>query len=231
MVRLVKGAYWDTEVKRAQVQGLAGYPVYTRKAQHRRLVPRVRRAHPRGARRLLRPVRHAQRAHRRARCSSAQRRARPSSSSACTAWARTSTTQVVERGQRVPRLRAGRQPRGPAAVPRAPAARERRQHVVREPHRRRRDPDRERDRRSGRASRRARSAAANPKIALPARALSRTAPIPRGFAFADEAASAPILAAIEPLARAHRSGRRRRSSAGASARAPGARRAIPRAAA
>jgi RHH-type proline utilization regulon transcriptional repressor/proline dehydrogenase/delta 1-pyrroline-5-carboxylate dehydrogenase len=32
MVRLVKGAYWDTEVKRAQVQGLAGYPVYTRKA-------------------------------------------------------------------------------------------------------------------------------------------------------------------------------------------------------
>ena len=32
MVRLVKGAYWDTEVKRAQMQGLAGYPVYTRKA-------------------------------------------------------------------------------------------------------------------------------------------------------------------------------------------------------
>jgi RHH-type transcriptional regulator, proline utilization regulon repressor / proline dehydrogenase / delta 1-pyrroline-5-carboxylate dehydrogenase len=30
-VRLVKGAYWDTEIKRAQVQGLAGYPVYTRK--------------------------------------------------------------------------------------------------------------------------------------------------------------------------------------------------------
>ncbi len=30
-VRLVKGAYWDTEIKRAQMQGLAGYPVYTRK--------------------------------------------------------------------------------------------------------------------------------------------------------------------------------------------------------
>ncbi|HSC23013.1 MAG TPA: bifunctional proline dehydrogenase/L-glutamate gamma-semialdehyde dehydrogenase PutA, partial [Casimicrobiaceae bacterium] len=30
-VRLVKGAYWDTEIKRAQVQGLAGYPVFTRK--------------------------------------------------------------------------------------------------------------------------------------------------------------------------------------------------------
>jgi len=32
MVRLVKGAYWDTEVKRAQELGLAGYPVFTRKA-------------------------------------------------------------------------------------------------------------------------------------------------------------------------------------------------------
>ncbi len=31
MVRLVKGAYWDSEVKRAQVDGLADYPVYTRK--------------------------------------------------------------------------------------------------------------------------------------------------------------------------------------------------------
>ena len=32
MVRLVKGAYWDTEVKRAQERGLIDYPVYTRKA-------------------------------------------------------------------------------------------------------------------------------------------------------------------------------------------------------
>ena len=32
MVRLVKGAYWDTEVKRAQERGLPGYPVFTRKA-------------------------------------------------------------------------------------------------------------------------------------------------------------------------------------------------------
>src|SRR5690349_1219024 len=30
-VRLVKGAYWDTEVKRSQEQGLSGYPVFTRK--------------------------------------------------------------------------------------------------------------------------------------------------------------------------------------------------------
>ncbi|PFH09676.1 L-proline dehydrogenase /delta-1-pyrroline-5-carboxylate dehydrogenase [Collimonas sp. PA-H2] len=31
MVRLVKGAYWDSEIKRAQVDGLPGFPVYTRK--------------------------------------------------------------------------------------------------------------------------------------------------------------------------------------------------------
>jgi len=32
MVRLVKGAYWDTEIKLAQERGLDGYPVFTRKA-------------------------------------------------------------------------------------------------------------------------------------------------------------------------------------------------------
>jgi RHH-type proline utilization regulon transcriptional repressor/proline dehydrogenase/delta 1-pyrroline-5-carboxylate dehydrogenase len=32
MVRLVKGAYWDTEIKRAQERGVDGYPVFTRKA-------------------------------------------------------------------------------------------------------------------------------------------------------------------------------------------------------
>ncbi|AWU97531.1 trifunctional transcriptional regulator/proline dehydrogenase/L-glutamate gamma-semialdehyde dehydrogenase [Azospirillum ramasamyi] len=31
MVRLVKGAYWDSEIKRAQVDGLEDFPVYTRK--------------------------------------------------------------------------------------------------------------------------------------------------------------------------------------------------------
>ncbi|MEC8859530.1 MAG: bifunctional proline dehydrogenase/L-glutamate gamma-semialdehyde dehydrogenase PutA [Pseudomonadota bacterium] len=31
MVRLVKGAYWDSEIKRAQERGLSGYPVFTRK--------------------------------------------------------------------------------------------------------------------------------------------------------------------------------------------------------
>ncbi|HEZ3933254.1 TPA: bifunctional proline dehydrogenase/L-glutamate gamma-semialdehyde dehydrogenase PutA, partial [Neisseria meningitidis] len=31
MIRLVKGAYWDSEIKWAQVDGLNGYPTYTRK--------------------------------------------------------------------------------------------------------------------------------------------------------------------------------------------------------
>jgi RHH-type proline utilization regulon transcriptional repressor/proline dehydrogenase/delta 1-pyrroline-5-carboxylate dehydrogenase len=31
MVRLVKGAYWDSEIKRAQVDGMDGFPVFTRK--------------------------------------------------------------------------------------------------------------------------------------------------------------------------------------------------------
>ena len=31
MIRLVKGAYWDSEIKNAQLNGYSGYPVYTRK--------------------------------------------------------------------------------------------------------------------------------------------------------------------------------------------------------
>jgi RHH-type proline utilization regulon transcriptional repressor/proline dehydrogenase/delta 1-pyrroline-5-carboxylate dehydrogenase len=31
-MRLVKGAYWDSEIKRAQERGLSGYPVFTRKS-------------------------------------------------------------------------------------------------------------------------------------------------------------------------------------------------------
>jgi RHH-type proline utilization regulon transcriptional repressor/proline dehydrogenase/delta 1-pyrroline-5-carboxylate dehydrogenase len=31
MIRLIKGAYWDSEIKNAQVKGLKGYPVFTRK--------------------------------------------------------------------------------------------------------------------------------------------------------------------------------------------------------
>ena len=54
MVRLVKGAYWDTEIKRAQAGGHPGYPVFTRKAATdvsylacaRALLQRTRRLYP-----------------------------------------------------------------------------------------------------------------------------------------------------------------------------------------
>ena len=48
-VRLVKGAYWDSEVKRAQVDGQAGYPVFTRK-------PNTDVSYQANARRLLEAV-------------------------------------------------------------------------------------------------------------------------------------------------------------------------------
>jgi RHH-type transcriptional regulator, proline utilization regulon repressor / proline dehydrogenase / delta 1-pyrroline-5-carboxylate dehydrogenase len=51
MVRLVKGAYWDTEIKRAQERGLPEYPVFTRKAMtdlcYLALVRRLLAARPR----------------------------------------------------------------------------------------------------------------------------------------------------------------------------------------
>ncbi len=54
MVRLVKGAYWDAEVKRAQVLGLDSFPVFTRKqatdasylANARKLLSRADRIYP-----------------------------------------------------------------------------------------------------------------------------------------------------------------------------------------
>jgi RHH-type proline utilization regulon transcriptional repressor/proline dehydrogenase/delta 1-pyrroline-5-carboxylate dehydrogenase len=54
MVRLVKGAYWDSEIKRAQVLGLKGFPVFTRKgatdisyiANARRLLSKTGRIYP-----------------------------------------------------------------------------------------------------------------------------------------------------------------------------------------
>jgi len=54
MVRLVKGAYWDAEVKRAQVLGLESFPVFTRKqatdvsyiANARKLLGMVDRIYP-----------------------------------------------------------------------------------------------------------------------------------------------------------------------------------------
>ena len=42
MVRLVKGAYWDSEIKRAQERGLADYPVFSPQGDDRSLLSRLR---------------------------------------------------------------------------------------------------------------------------------------------------------------------------------------------
>ena len=173
-VRLVKGAYWDSEIKRAQERGLRRLTRCSRArcntdvsylACARRLLERRRVD--------LSAVRDAQRAHRRLRRrSSAASSIAASSSSACTAWARSSTRRSSDAtglDRAVPRLCAGRRARGPAAVPRAAAARERRQHVVRQSHRRR-AAARRRDRCATRSTRSTRCrGVAHPRIPSPRR--------------------------------------------------------------
>ena len=91
MVRLVKGAYWDSEIKRAQELGLRDFPVFTRKT-HTDV------SYLACARKLLaddRPdlpaVRHPQRPHLRGGPGDGAGSRRASNSSACTAWARRCT--------------------------------------------------------------------------------------------------------------------------------------------
>ncbi len=88
MVRLVKGAYWDTEIKRAQERGLPDFPVFTRKpatdlcylACARRLLAARPRLYPQFATHNALTVA--------AIVEMAAATEGPSSSSACTAWAR-----------------------------------------------------------------------------------------------------------------------------------------------
>ncbi len=90
MVRLVKGAYWDSEIKRAQVDGLEGFPVFTRKLHTDVSYLACARQAAGGAGCGVPAIRHPQRAYRcqpstpwRAMVSSPA----TTSSSACTAWA------------------------------------------------------------------------------------------------------------------------------------------------
>jgi RHH-type proline utilization regulon transcriptional repressor/proline dehydrogenase/delta 1-pyrroline-5-carboxylate dehydrogenase len=62
MIRLVKGAYWDSEIKRAQMEGLEGYPVYTRKV-YTDVLPRLCEKAARRAEPDLSAVRYPQRPH------------------------------------------------------------------------------------------------------------------------------------------------------------------------
>ena len=169
MVRLVKGAYWDGEIKRAQVAGHADYPVFTRKAHTdvaylacaRKLLDRRDLVYPQfathnaatlaavlelaGRPRGLRvpvPARHGRVA----------LRPRRGAGNAAPA---------------LPHLRADRHPRDAPRLPRAAAARERREHVVRQPGGRRehrpRSPD-GRPRRRGRRLRRHAASARAPAL-------------------------------------------------------------------
>ena len=61
MVRLVKGAYWDSEIKRAQVDGTRGLPGVHPQGPHRRQLSRMRPQASRRAGRGLSAIRHPQR--------------------------------------------------------------------------------------------------------------------------------------------------------------------------
>ena len=89
-MRLVKGAYWDSEIKRAQEQGLDGYPVFTAQGIDRRLLSRRGAGAAGATRMLLSAIRHPQRAYDRGH-HGARQRSRLSSSSGSTAWARRSS--------------------------------------------------------------------------------------------------------------------------------------------
>ncbi len=93
-VRLAKGAYWDAEIKRAQVEGHDDYPVFTRKAHTD--VAYIACARPLlAAPDLLFPQFATHNAHTLAAVERCRRRAtaRATSSSACTAWASRCTSR------------------------------------------------------------------------------------------------------------------------------------------
>ena len=90
MVRLVKGAYWDTEIKRAQERGLADYPVFTPQGDDRSLLSRLRAQIAGGAAAALSAIRHPQCADGGERDRGCRRHAKVTNSSGCMAWARRS---------------------------------------------------------------------------------------------------------------------------------------------
>ena len=89
--------------------------------------------------------------------------------------------------RRLSRLRAGRQPRGPAALSRPPAARERRQHLLRQPHPRPGDPDREPGRGPGAPAGAARAAGQPARFRCRRRSMAPSRRNSRGVDLADPA--------------------------------------------
>ena len=112
MVRLVKGAYWDTEIKRAQERGLDDYPGVHPQGDDRPQLHRLRATAAGAAAAHLPAICHPQRADGRDRSGARRRRGAASNSSACTAWARRSMRDLREDrpDARLSHLCAGRQP-------------------------------------------------------------------------------------------------------------------------
>ena len=104
MVRLVKGAYWDSEIKRAQVDGLPDYPVFTRKVHTDVAYLACAKAMLAAPDAIYPQFAIAQRVHDRGDPRAGRRRA-TTSSSACTAWARASTTRSSARTSSIARCR------------------------------------------------------------------------------------------------------------------------------
>ena len=151
MVRLVKGAYWDTEIKLSQELALSGYPVYTRKVNTDVCFLVCARQLLADPRRLLPAVCHSQRPHH---CRGAGV-CRWSPRLRVPAFTRDGGGVVRGSGgdrrdkRALPDLRAGGRARGLASLPGATPARERRQQLVREPDPRRGPAGRPADRRPG----------------------------------------------------------------------------------
>ena len=211
MLRLVKGAYWDTEIKRAQVDGLPGYPVFTRKVHTDVALPRVREGDARGARRDLSAVRD----HNAFTIAAVHALAGDAryEFQCLHGMGESIYDQVVGEGKldrAVPHLRAGRLARDAARLPRAAAARERRQQLVRQPHRRSGGHHRVAGRRSGRASPR-RPAARRTRTCRCRPRCCRAAAIRAGVDLADDAV-------LRALARGARARRRRSVDAAAGCR-------------
>ena len=133
MVRLVKGAYWDTEIKLAQVLGVDGYPVYTRKSATDVSYMTCAQALLAAGERIF-PQFATHNCHTVAFILECVGERRAFEFQKLHGMGDALYDVLVPRAARaVPRLRAGRQPSRSACLPRAPSARERRQHVIRPP--------------------------------------------------------------------------------------------------
>ena len=136
MVRLVKGAYWDSEIKRAQVDGLSGYPVYTRKV-HTDVAYLACAKALLAAPDAIYPQFASHNAYTIAAIHTLAGDARYEFQ-CLHGMGESIYDEVVgagKLGRALPHLRAGRLARDAARLSRAAPARKRRQHVVRQPHR------------------------------------------------------------------------------------------------